>query len=349
MNVADNVAGANYTLGDLPGCGACLRICSVCKKIELRCKSDLLTEEEATYLLGCTKTELARLVRSKKVRVHQSNAKWRYYFRDVRAIVHRIVLAGISVPDTRRGIVNALGEMIELRRREMAELDAVLLQYSIGFTAAPYRYGEVVNDDKPPKDLWYVYHLCYPSGQVFYVGKGIGGRMYQHVKEAQRGGDSHKCRAIRKLLEKGEQINYRVVFITPDEKEAYEYEVLEIDRIGIGKLTNVNAGGLTWQERNRILGMNIPHEQRSFEQFKRILDTYEMTKEERSQALFNWADWRMYKLSCIRYDAELLSHDEAIRKIDAEIDMLSGFTAKQLTFAHLTKYRDRYRSEWYSD
>jgi len=37
------------------------------------------------------------------------------------------------------------------------------------------------------KTEFYVYELIEPDGDVFYVGKGQGLRMYQHVKDVKRG------------------------------------------------------------------------------------------------------------------------------------------------------------------
>ncbi len=341
--------GANYTLGDHPGCGACLKICSVCRQVEKRCKSDLLTEEEAVHILGCTRSELAGYVRRKRIRV-SSNTKWRYYFQDVRAFVADLVLHLINVEEERRGIVDALSQMIELRRQEMAELDDELARWSIGHEESSFRYGEVVDLTEPPRGFWYVYHLCHPSGRPFYVGKGIGNRMYQHVKEAVKGNghNSYKCGVIRKLLKRGDQVKYRVVFITPDESEAYQYEVQEIARLGgYKKLTNLTLGGFTREHHDQAFGSNVPREQLSYGQFQQRLRLRpEITAEERQKYTRSWAEDRIFALRRLRRDAESLSHYGAIQKIDAEIDILSGHAAQQLSFVHLEKPRDRPYSVW---
>jgi hypothetical protein len=358
------VLEANYTLGDNPGCGACLCMCQVCRQIQTRVRRCMqtdqgwhgptwfLTDYEAYLILGFNpKGGPIAFLRKHKVAIVSKPNRWDYKvaWDGLIRVKQQLVLQSIDVRDERRGIVTALDQMIDLRRREMAELDAALLQYSVGPEQPMFRYGRVVIQSTPPKGLWYVYHLCYPIGRPFYVGKGIGSRMYQHEKEALGGVESYKCRVIRRIKSKGQQICYRVVFITPDEKEAYEYEVLEIARIGLNRLTNVNPGGLTWEERDRVLGSGIPNRQRNYTQFTRILDALNPppSQEERRVYLRNWACFRISELKRLRTDAWALSHDEAIRKIDAEIDLLRGYAAEQLSFAHLEKYHDRPYSPWY--
>lgn len=62
---------------------------------------------------------------------------------------------------------------------------------------------------------YYVYILCRPDGQPFYVGKGINRRALEHEAEALRNhpvGESNpfKCNVIRKIVREGGQITYRI-------------------------------------------------------------------------------------------------------------------------------------------
>jgi uncharacterized protein len=61
----------------------------------------------------------------------------------------------------------------------------------------------------------YVYILCRPDGQPFYVGKGLNLRALEHEAEARRNhpfGESNpfKCNVIRKIIRNGGDIIYRI-------------------------------------------------------------------------------------------------------------------------------------------
>lgn len=91
---------------------------------------------------------------------------------------------------------------------------------------------------------FYVYHLVDPrNGSVFYVGKGQKSRMNDHAKEALRGVYSRKCNVIRSILAEGMSVTCNVVQRFADEADAYDFERLEIERIGLASLTNVMPGG----------------------------------------------------------------------------------------------------------
>jgi hypothetical protein len=62
---------------------------------------------------------------------------------------------------------------------------------------------------------YYVYVLCRPNGQPFYVGKGVGRRALEHELEARRAhpiGETNpfKCNVIRKILANGGAIKYLI-------------------------------------------------------------------------------------------------------------------------------------------
>lgn len=343
----------NRTLGSHPGCGACLRLCAVCRKIQNRCTSSLINEYEAYEILGFTpKGGLIAFLRKHKVFIDTRRKNHRISFADVAEIKRQLILQSIDVDRVRREIVDALDQIIGLRRQEMAELDAELIRYSVGHEQPPFRYGRIVDQTEPPVGLWYVYHLCYSNGRPFYVGKGVGNRMYQHEKEAiqGKGSNTYKCGVIRKILAKSERICYRVVFVTPEESEAYEYEIQEIARIGYKKLTNLTLGGASREEYDRVFGSQVPNEQRSYSQFVRLLDLHpSLSKEDRNRLLRNWADIRIYRLQGLHSRAVGLKHSEAIQKIDAETEALRGLASRQLSFLDLEQGRHRRYSEWNPD
>jgi hypothetical protein len=91
---------------------------------------------------------------------------------------------------------------------------------------------------------YYVYRLIDPrDGSTFYVGKGCGDRMYQHVKEARNGRQSRKCDRIREIFGASMEIGYEIDSRHKDELEAYEREAQLIGEIGLHRLTNLNRGG----------------------------------------------------------------------------------------------------------
>ncbi len=100
---------------------------------------------------------------------------------------------------------------------------------------------------------FYVYQYCDPKSEVpFYVGKGCGSRAYKHLTECKR--LSHGCfdgffyRKLRKMLSLDTPPIIKIVRDQLSEREALDFEVLEIKRIGRrnlneGPLTNLTNGG----------------------------------------------------------------------------------------------------------
>jgi DNA-binding XRE family transcriptional regulator len=71
---------------------------------------------------------------------------------------------------------------------------------------------------------WYVYTYSYPDGQVFYVGKGTGQRLFSHEREARSGCSCAKCQTVREIWESGNPIKKDIVVETFDEAEALRAE-----------------------------------------------------------------------------------------------------------------------------
>lgn len=90
---------------------------------------------------------------------------------------------------------------------------------------------------------FYVYVLCRPNGDPFYVGKGQDARVFDHDAEARRGHKCHKCNVIRKIWKQGGQVQRYIVFETDDEQEAFNYERELITLYGRDTLANLTDGG----------------------------------------------------------------------------------------------------------
>lgn len=102
-------------------------------------------------------------------------------------------------------------------------------------------------------EKYYVYELCRPNGDVFYVGKGSNRRVIEHELEAIRHhpvGESNpfKCNVIRQILKEGAQITYRIdqVFGASMEADCLKHETHLIEKYGRrhegGTLTNLSGG-----------------------------------------------------------------------------------------------------------
>lgn len=88
-------------------------------------------------------------------------------------------------------------------------------------------------------ETYYTYIYAYPDGEVFYVGKGSGTRLFAHEKEAKTGCECHKCGIIRSIWQSGKTVQKRIVFETFDASEALENERYLITQYRGPKLTNV--------------------------------------------------------------------------------------------------------------
>lgn len=341
----------------LPGCGACLRACVVCKRISQSVSHGSyagkgrwvsnwhIKDADALIILGCTQKELNKLIRYGKIAVEKGRKTYRLSYLDVARLRQQSVLKSISIKKERADIVTAIDRLIAARQEQAEILDAWIAEWGVGYTEKPFRYGRQVDQTIPPGSLYYVYHVCHPTGRPLYVGKGVGPRMYNHEVEARKGVVSYKCNVIRKILSQGKSLCYRVVFVTPDESEAYAYEAMEIARIGRKKLTNIQAGGASLEEAGRAFQLRISSEQLNYKQFRERLVAQHAPPKKYKEYLSWWVWWRVNFLDWLYQEAIRIRHERAIHALRTEIESLEPFYTKQHSFADLEPYQRR-RSEW---
>lgn len=103
---------------------------------------------------------------------------------------------------------------------------------------------------------YYVYALVDPrDNKIFYIGKGIGNRVFQHAEAAlDESEQSLKLEAIRSIISEGKQVSYYILRHNLEEKEAYLVESALIDILTYSKfnhdnqLTNLATGYRQWDE-----------------------------------------------------------------------------------------------------
>ena len=140
----------------------------------------------------------------------------------------------------------------------------------------------------PPRPSGYfVYTLAWPSGEIFYVGKGKGGRAEEHLSEAYKYECyCPKCRAIHRIWGKRQQVQINYVFETNDPKAALVKETELIKSLAYaGTLTNKAHAAFTPTE--RPIRQQIEHQIRSLTELSQQRG---MSKAERAELQQEIAD-----------------------------------------------------------
>lgn len=90
----------------------------------------------------------------------------------------------------------------------------------------------------------YVYFLQDPrTDDVFYVGKGVGNRVFNHLDCAiETDGEAEKLEIIREIISSGRKVKHFILRHGLTEKIAFEIEASLIDFVGMNNLSNLQGG-----------------------------------------------------------------------------------------------------------
>lgn len=91
---------------------------------------------------------------------------------------------------------------------------------------------------------YYVYFLQDPrTAEIFYVGKGVGNRVFNHLDCAiETDGVTEKLDKIREIVRAGKKVNHYILRHGLDEQTAFEIEASLIDFVGMKNLSNLQCG-----------------------------------------------------------------------------------------------------------
>lgn len=118
-------------------------------------------------------------------------------------------------------------------------------------TQAAIRAG-VTLEPKPPETGWYMYFLIDPRDDtIFYVGKGKGKRVWQHLSQPKNDRNHVKARRIEEIRKNGVEPVCRVFESFKEEGAAFNCEKEMISSLRSYGLTNLTGGMCAAKERMR--------------------------------------------------------------------------------------------------
>jgi hypothetical protein len=90
----------------------------------------------------------------------------------------------------------------------------------------------------------YVYFLQDPrTDDVFYIGKGSGNRIFDHLECAiETDDDTEKLTTIREIIKSGYPVKHYILRHAITEQTAFEIESSLLDFVGIKNLSNIQGG-----------------------------------------------------------------------------------------------------------
>lgn len=109
---------------------------------------------------------------------------------------------------------------------------------------AKFESGYALRTGYPPAGF-YVYALIDPvADEIFYIGKGIGGRVLKHEERTRRGvlQNKAKVKRIQEIFASGREVERRVLFCSESEEVTLAVEDNVIHELAGFGLTNIIGG-----------------------------------------------------------------------------------------------------------
>lgn len=113
----------------------------------------------------------------------------------------------------------------------------------LNVTAAAVRAG--YSWQELPGRGFYTYFLADPrNGEIFYVGKGVGKRVYRHERDVLNGRTDNgaKCLRILEIHKAGLRVLHLLFSLHHNEEDAYSLERILIEALSSHGLTNISHG-----------------------------------------------------------------------------------------------------------
>ena len=119
--------------------------------------------------------------------------------------------------------------------------------------------GYTLGTAYPPAGF-YVYALIDPANQeIFYIGKGIGGRVLKHEERTRRGvlQNAAKVKRIQHIFAAGHEAERRILFVSESEEVALSVEDNIIHQLADFGFTNIIGGNAIQNPRVRRVAAGL--------------------------------------------------------------------------------------------
>ena len=108
---------------------------------------------------------------------------------------------------------------------------------------------------------YYVYVLKDPrTSIIFYIGKGVGNRVFQHVNCAlETSNETDKLNLIREIMNQNLEVEHYILRHGLTTEQAFEIESACIDLLGLENLTNSVKGHDSWERGLKTVNEVLQH------------------------------------------------------------------------------------------